>query len=382
VPDPAPAAQPGSTAPAAAMPPARAVTPAAAMPPAHAVTPAAAPSAHAAPASATASLPATAVPPTPAIATPPAPAVPAAAAVRAQGLVKCYGSFTAVDGIDFAVLPGECFGFLGPNGAGKTTTMKMIYGACLVTAGSLTVMGVDVRTDIREAKRRIGVVPQDENLEFELSCVENLQVYGRFHGLDRRRADRRARELLSYFELADRADARVETLSGGMRRRLLIARGLIGDPAILILDEPTVGLDPAVRALLWAKLNELKAKGVTLILTTHYMDEAERLCDRLVVIDKGKVVVEGSPRDLIARHVGAEVLELRFAANGAPSPLERYRDRILRHETVHDSVLVFTPDADDLLHRMTEDGAGMVSALVRRASLEDVFLRLTGRRLE
>ncbi len=307
---------------------------------------------------------------------------PGRVAVRARGLRKVYGGFTAVDGIDFDVLAGECFGFLGPNGAGKTTTMKMIYGVCLITEGTLEVLGLDLRTRLREAKSRIGVVPQDDNLEYDLTCLENLEVYGRFHGLDRAGSLARARELLDFFELAEKTNQRVETLSGGMRRRLLIARGLIGSPSILLLDEPTVGLDPAVRNLLWTKMHELRSRGVTLILTTHYMEEAERLCDRLVVIDHGKIICEGRPKELISHHVGSEVLELRFPANGAHAPLDAYRDRIQRHERVRNEDLVFTPDADDLLHRMKADGVRIDSALVRRASLEDVFLRLTGRRLE
>lgn len=314
----------------------------------------------------------------------PAPAAAPVAAIAARGLTKRYGEFVAVAGIDFSVQPGECFGFLGPNGAGKTTTMKMIYGAVAITDGALALLGTDVRTDLRTAKRKLGVVPQDDNLDAELSALENLQVFGRFHGLARPDADRRARELLEFFELADKSGARVETLSGGMRRRLLLARGLIGNPQVLLLDEPTVGLDPAVRNLLWVKLRALRARGVTLLLSTHYMEEAERLCDRLVIVDHGRIIAQGTPRELIAKHVGAEVLELRHigGVDAPPPSLDRYAEHILRHEIVGDEQLVFTPDADGLLHRMKTDGVVFESAFVRRGTLEDVFLRLTGRRLE
>src|SRR5215217_1757065 len=234
------------------------------------------------------------------------------ATLVARDLKKSYNGFEAVKGVDFEVYRGECFGFLGPNGAGKTTTMKMIYGAVIPTSGELDVAGLDVRRCEREIKRRIGVVPQENNLDDDLMVKENLLVYGRYYDLPRKLALQRAEELLDFVQLTEKADSKVEQLSGGMKRRLLIARALINDPEIVVLAEPTTGLDPQARHLVWDRLFRLKQRGVTLVLTTHYMDEAEQLCDLLVIMDRGRIVAEGSPRALIERYSTREVVELRF----------------------------------------------------------------------
>ncbi len=300
-------------------------------------------------------------------------------AIRGTNVVKRYKEFTAVAAISFDVRRGECFGFLGPNGAGKTSTMKMIYGAVGVTEGSLTVLGRDVGSDLREIKRRLGVVPQEDNLDTEISVVENLVVFARYFGIAGAEARRRADELLRFFQLDEKRDQKVEWLSGGMKRRLLTARALVGRPDLVILDEPTVGLDPAARHLLWEKLRQLRREGATLVLTTHYMDEAERLCDRLVVMDKGKIITEGTPADLVRDKVGKEVLELTVPEGG--------QDELVRAlgaeqiERLPDMVLCYTDDGEGTLHRVRASGAPLESARLRRATLEDVFLRLTGRRL-
>ncbi|BBL78573.1 ABC transporter [Rubrobacter xylanophilus] len=299
----------------------------------------------------------------------------------ASGLTKSYDGFRAVKGVDFEVYEGECFGFLGPNGAGKTTTMKMIYGAAVPSGGHLEVAGLDVRRNIREVKRRIGVVPQEDNLDEELEVLENLLVFGRYFDLPGKVIRRRAEELLAFVQLSERAGAKVEQLSGGMKRRLLIARALINDPELVVLDEPTTGLDPQARHLVWEKLRQLKAGGTTLVLTTHYMDEAAQLCDRLVIMDGGRIIAAGTPRELIEENTSPEVLEFR------PSP-ERLGDlqELLEREAEHversaDLLLAYTDDAERLESRVRESGIPIENTLYRRASLEDVFLRLTGRRL-
>ncbi len=301
--------------------------------------------------------------------------------VEARGLVKRFGDFTAVDGIDVEVRRGEAFGFLGPNGAGKSSTMRMIGCTSPITAGTLRVLGRDPATEGRAIRARLGVVPQADQLDNELTVEENLIIYGRYFDIPRAECKRRTRELLEFVQLAERATSRVEPLSGGMKRRVTIARSLINDPELLLLDEPTTGLDPQARHVLWDRLYRLKQQGVTLVLTTHYMDEAEQLCDRLVVMDKGRIVAEGSPRELIDEHSTREVLELRFPAgeNEAHAPaVEGIGDRI---EVLPDRLLIYADDGEKALATAHDRGVVPESALVRRSSLEDVFLRLTGRTL-
>ncbi|MEP6464192.1 MAG: ABC transporter ATP-binding protein [Frankiaceae bacterium] len=300
--------------------------------------------------------------------------------LRARGLTKRFGSFVAVDGIDFDVAAGEAFGFLGPNGAGKSSTMRMIACVSPPSAGELQVLGGDPRRDGSAIRARLGVVPQDDTLDVELTVRENLVIHGRYFDLPRRRAGARADELLAFVGLADRAASKVEPLSGGQKRRLTIARGLVNSPELLLLDEPTTGLDPQARHVVWDQLYRLKSRGVTVVLTTHYMDEAEQLCDRLVVMDKGRIVAEGSPRDLVARYSSREVLELRFAV-GEPSPdgaLDSLGERV---EQLADRVLIYAHDGDTVAGEVHRRGLRPAATLVRRASLEDVFLRLTGRSL-
>jgi lipooligosaccharide transport system ATP-binding protein len=299
----------------------------------------------------------------------------------ARGLTKSYGDFEAVKGVDFEVHRGECFGFLGPNGAGKTTTMKMIYAAAVPTGGELRVAGLDVRSAEREVKRRIGVVPQENNLDEDLKVKENLLVYGRYFDLPRKLVRRRAEELLEFVQLSDKADAQVEQLSGGMKRRLLVARALINDPELVVLDEPTTGLDPQARHLVWDKLRQLTGEGKTLVLTTHYMDEAAQLCDRLCIMEGGRIIAEDAPRALISEHVSPEVLEFR----ASPEALEKLSSIV---ESIADDVdrvgytlLVYTSDAEAVTQRVRESGVEVRNTLHRQASLEDVFLKLAGRRL-
>jgi len=301
--------------------------------------------------------------------------------IEARGLVKRFGSFLAVDGIDFDVAPGEAFGFLGPNGAGKTSTMRMIGCVSPATGGSLRVLGMDPRVDGPRIRARLGVVPQADTLDMELTVRENLLIYGRYFDLSRREALRRAGDLLDFVQLGDRADDEVEPLSGGMKRRLTIARALINEPDLLLLDEPTTGLDPQARHLLWDRLYRLKQRGVTLVLTTHYMDEAEQLCDRLVVMDKARIVAAGSPRELIERYSTREVAELRFRPGEQDSlggQLDTLADRI---EWLPDRVLLYADDGEAAAEAVHARGVRPESVLVRRSSLEDVFLRLTGRSL-
>ena len=303
--------------------------------------------------------------------------------VHARDLTKRYASngLLAVDGIDFDVQAGRAFGFLGPNGAGKTSTMKMIACSSPITSGELSVIGMDPRTQAREIKARLGVVPQIDNLDTELTVRENLEMYARYFDIPGDVARTRADELLEFVQLAERAKDQVEPLSGGMKRRLTIARALINEPELVILDEPTTGLDPQARHLLWERLYQLKRRGATLIITTHYMDEAEQLCDYLVVMDKAKIVAEGSPRQLIDQYSTREVLELRFtdaaraALNGR---LDGLADRV---EELPDRFLLYTADGESTLEQIHAKQIDVESALVRRSTLEDVFLRLTGRTL-
>jgi lipooligosaccharide transport system ATP-binding protein len=287
----------------------------------------------------------------------------------------------AVRGIDFDVAPGETFGFLGPNGAGKSSTMRMIGCVSPPTAGTLRILGLDAAADGPRIRARMGSVPQDDNLDSELTVRENLLIYGRYFGLSRARVRERADALLEFSRLGDKAGEPVRSLSGGMRRRLTIARSLINSPDILLLDEPTTGLDPQARHLLWERLFALKQDGVTLILTTHYMDEAEQLCDRLVIMDGGRIVAEGSPRALIEAHVTREVLELRFEPPELATSLELIRAAVKRVEILPDRLLCYADDGEAALTGVRERGLAPITSLVRRASLEDVFLHLTGRTL-
>lgn len=300
--------------------------------------------------------------------------------VQARGLRKTFGTVEAVRGIDVDVGRGEVFGFLGPNGAGKSSTMRMIACVSPRTGGTLSVLGLDPDVDGPRIRARIGVVPQLDNLDTELSVRQNLQIYGRYFGLPRAHVRAKATELLAFAQLTERADDLVDPLSGGMKRRLTIARALVNDPELLLLDEPTTGLDPQARHLLWERLYRLKGEGVTQIITTHYMDEAEQLCDRLVVMDDGVIVAGGSPAELIERYSTREVLELRFAPEHRPTAdaLAPLAERI---EELPDRLLLYTADGDHVQREVHRAGYRPVSELVRRSSLEDVFLRLTGRSL-
>ena len=301
--------------------------------------------------------------------------------IHARGLTKRFGEFTAVDAIDFDVAPGESFGFLGPNGAGKTSAMRMIGCVSPLSSGTLSILGLDPSTHGPQIRSRLGVVPQQDTLDTELTVRENLLIYGRYFGLTRAECAKRADELLDFAQLTERASDRVEHMSGGMKRRLTIARSLINEPDVLLLDEPTTGLDPQARHLLWDRLYRLKQRGVTLVLTTHYMDEAEQLCDRLVVMDKAKIVAEGSPRSLIEQYATREVTELRFAP-GVQETLDGQLDGLAeRIERLPDRVLLYTNDGEAAVAAAHERGLQPEQVLVRRSSLEDVFLRLTGRSL-
>jgi lipooligosaccharide transport system ATP-binding protein len=302
------------------------------------------------------------------------------ALIEAQALTKRYGDFVAVDGIDFSVERGETFGFLGPNGAGKSSTMRMIGAVSPASAGRLTVLGLDPGRDGPAIRQRLGVVPQEDNLDLELDVSENLHVYGRFFGLSRDVIRRRTDELLEFVQLNERSQSRVDSLSGGMKRRLTIARALVNSPELMLLDEPTTGLDPQARHALWERLYRLKQQGVTLVLTTHYMDEAEQLCDRLVIMDRARIVAEGSPRDLITQHVPREMVELRFGSQNGDitARLEGVGRRI---EALPDRIVIGTDDGDATLDEVHARGIHPESSLVRRSSLEDVFLALTGRHL-
>ena len=301
--------------------------------------------------------------------------------IHARGLVKRFGDFTAVDGIDVDVRRGEAFGFLGPNGAGKSSTMRMIGCVSPPTGGVLEILGLDPRRDGPRIRAKLGVCPQLDNLDIELTVRENLTTYARFFSISRKEARRRADELLEFVQLAERADSKVEPLSGGMKRRLTIARAMVNEPEIVLLDEPTTGLDPQARHLVWERLFRLKQQGVTLVLTTHYMDEAEQLCDRLVVMDAGRIVAAGSPRALIDRYSTREVVELRFDTGNQEAYAEKLAGIGDRLEVLPDRILLYVADGDGAaaeVHRRSLTPAGV---LVRRSSLEDVFLHLTGRTL-
>jgi lipooligosaccharide transport system ATP-binding protein len=300
--------------------------------------------------------------------------------IAARGLVKRYSDFTAVDGISFAVQPGECFGLLGPNGAGKTTTIRMITCVSPVTAGELVVDGMPVQAEPRAIKSLLGVVPQDNNLDPELSVRQNLRVFGRYFGLPSKEAERRIDEVLNFFQLADKQKDRIDELSGGLRRRLTIARGLINAPKIMVLDEPTTGLDPQARHMVWQKLRQLRTRGVTMLLTTHYMDEAEHLCDRLVIMDRGRIIAAGKPAELIAEHAPGDVVEIHLGGkDAAPVMHELMRHHDLGIERFDDILYVFKPTSSVFDPKKIEELAERV--VYRRANLEDVFLKLTGRAL-
>lgn len=307
--------------------------------------------------------------------------MPSAPVISASDLVKTYGDTVAVAGISFDVAPGESFGLLGPNGAGKSTTMRMVGAVSTRTSGSLSILGLDPDESGPEIRSRLGVVPQADNLDTELRVRDNLIVYGRYFGLPVKHLRARADELLEFAQLSDRATAKVDDLSGGMKRRLTIARALINDPRILLLDEPTTGLDPQARHILWDRLFRLKEQGTTLVLTTHYMDEAEQLCDRLVVVDKGSIMAEGSPAALIREYSTREVLEVRFGSDRNASAADTLAGIGERLEVLPDRVLIYAADGEAALDEVHRRGLEPVTSLVRRSSLEDVFLRLTGRSL-
>ena len=301
--------------------------------------------------------------------------------IHAQGLIKRFGDFTAVDGIDVEVRRGEAFGFLGPNGAGKSSTMRMIGCVSPPSEGVLRILGLDPRRDGPAIRAKLGVCPQLDNLDTELTVRENLTTYARFFGIARKEARRRADELLDFVQLTERADSKVDPLSGGMKRRLTIARALVNEPEMVLLDEPTTGLDPQARHLVWERLFRLKQQGVTLVLTTHYMDEAEQLCDRLVVMDAGKIVAEGSPRGLIDQYSTREVVELRFTADSQEPYAEKLAGLGTRLEVLPDRILLYCTDGDEAVAEVQRRALNPAGVLVRRSSLEDVFLHLTGRTL-
>jgi lipooligosaccharide transport system ATP-binding protein len=301
--------------------------------------------------------------------------------ILAQGLRKSFGDFEAVRGIDVDVRRGEAFGFLGPNGAGKSSTMRMVAAVSPVSGGTLRILGMDPATDGPQIRARIGVCPQEDTLDLELTVRDNLFVYGRYFGLPRKEVRERVDELLEFVQLTEKAGSMVEDLSGGMKRRLTIARSLINRPEVLLLDEPTTGLDPQARHVVWDRLFRLKQQGVTLVLTTHYMDEAEQLCDRLVVMDNGRIVAEGSPLTLIAEHSTREVAELRFGVGEHEQVAAKVEDLAERIEVLPDRLLLYTSDGEETLAKVHERGLEPVASLIRRSTLEDVFLRLTGRTL-
>ncbi len=299
----------------------------------------------------------------------------------ARGLTKSFGDFVAVDHVDFLVRRGEVFGFLGPNGAGKTSTMRMVSCLSPVSGGELSVLGMDPGASGPAIRARLGLVPQEDTLDLELSVRDNLYLYGRYFDIPRREVRDRVERLLEFAHLVEKAEEEVDTLSGGMKRRLTIARALISEPELVILDEPTTGLDPQARHLLWDRLYRLKQEGVSLIITTHYMDEAEQLCDRLVVMDKGKIVASGSPRQLIEAHSTREVAELRFGVDENAAVASKLTELAERVEVLPDRVLLYTEDGDEAVQAAHRLGLRPEASLVRRSSLEDVFLRLTGRSL-
>jgi lipooligosaccharide transport system ATP-binding protein len=301
--------------------------------------------------------------------------------IRAKDLRKTYKDFVAVDGINFDVYRGESFGLLGPNGAGKSTTMKMISSVSQRTSGELEILGKEPNTQGPEIRAHLGVVPQKDLLDRELKVWENLMVYGRYFGLSRKWLKLKIEELLDFAQLQDKRNAKADDLSGGMQRRLAIARGLVNEPEILLLDEPTTGLDPQARHILWDRLFRLKEQGVTLVITTHYMDEAEQLCDRLIVMDKGQIMAEGSPAELIKKYSSKEVVELRFGTDRNEQVAKDLEGMGERMEILPDRILIYAEKGEELLTKIIESGKHPVTSLVRRSSLEDVFLRLTGRTL-
>jgi lipooligosaccharide transport system ATP-binding protein len=303
------------------------------------------------------------------------------AVITATALTKKYKEFAAVDGISFEVAPGESFGLLGPNGAGKSTTMRMVGAVSTRTSGTLNILGLDPNTHGPEIRSQLGVVPQQDNLDSELRVRDNLIVYGRYFGIPRAVVAKKADELLEFAQLTDRAKSRVDDLSGGMKRRLTIARALVNEPRILLLDEPTTGLDPQARHILWDRLFRLKEQGTTLLLTTHYMDEAEQLCDRLVVVDKGMIMAEGSPADLIRRYSTKEVVEVRFGSDRNAEVAKQIAGTGDRIEVLPDRILIYSDNGEAELQHIVALGLDPITSLVRRSSLEDVFLRLTGRSL-
>ena len=301
--------------------------------------------------------------------------------IVARGLTKTYGDFIAVDGIDFDVAKGESFGFLGPNGAGKSTTMRIIGATSVRTSGTLTILGKDPEVNGPQIRAHLGVVPQQDNLDVELTVSENIFIYGRYFGLSSSFINKKIPELLEFSQLEEKKDTKVQALSGGMKRRLTIARSLVSEPDILMLDEPTTGLDPQARHILWDRLFRLKEQGVTLLITTHYMDEAEQLCDRLIVMDKGKIMAENSPAQLIKDYSTKEVLEVRFGSDRNQEMVKILRPLAERIEVLPDRILLYAEDGEHLLEKIAAKGIHPNTSLVRRSSLEDVFLRLTGRSL-
>lgn len=301
--------------------------------------------------------------------------------ISARGLTKKFGDFTAVDGIDFDVAKGESFGLLGPNGAGKSTTMRIIAATSRRTSGTISILGRDPEEHGPQVRAHLGVVPQQDNLDTELTVTENLYIYGRYFGLSKKFVKKKVEELLAFAQLEEKRDVKVEALSGGMKRRLTIARALVSEPDILMLDEPTTGLDPQARHILWDRLFRLKEDGVTLIITTHFMDEAEQLCDRLVVMDKGKIMAEGSPAELIKQYATREVLEVRFGSDRNKEVAPILREMCDRIEELPDRILLYVEDGELLLESIAAKKLHPNTSLVRRSSLEDVFLRLTGRSL-
>jgi len=305
----------------------------------------------------------------------------AAPVIRAHRLRKAYGETVAVDDVSFEVAPGEAFGLLGPNGAGKSTTMRMLGGVAARSGGELEILGMDPDRHGPEVRAQLGVVPQLDNLDTELNVRDNLVVYGRYFGIRRAEVARRVDALLAFAQLEEKARSRIDDLSGGMKRRLTIARALVNEPRILLLDEPTTGLDPQARHILWDRLFRLKEQGTTLVLTTHYMDEAEQLCDRLVVVDQGRIMAEGAPAALIREHSTREVLEVRFGSERNAEVAAELDDLGERVEALPDRVLVYAEDGEHVLAEVVRRGHRPITSLVRRSSLEDVFLRLTGRSL-
>jgi lipooligosaccharide transport system ATP-binding protein len=301
--------------------------------------------------------------------------------IASKGLRKVFGDFVAVDGIDFEVKQGEAFGLLGPNGAGKSTTMRMIASTSMRSGGELEILGQDPNKHGPEIRAHLGVVPQQDNLDRELKVWENLYIYGRYFGLSRKFMKNKIEELIEFAQLEEKRNSKTEDLSGGMKRRLTIARALVNEPDILMLDEPTTGLDPQARHVLWDRLFRLKEQGVTLVITTHYMDEAEQLCDRLVVMDKGRIMAEGSPADLIKQYSSKEVLEVRFGSSQNQEAAKRIEGLGDRTEVLPDRILIYSENGEKILEQIVKLGLEPLTSLVRRSSLEDVFLRLTGRTL-